>query len=270
MAHTTFEHPKARTCMKLILIALLLLFTACADEAVPGGEETTSPAKTEEQTQTTEGETEQQEDVTENASEAETTQTEPSDIQDAQEQTEPEGTNATTEFTNAEFRAIYWGPGELPPTVWLERLSDTPNEADPTEWPENQLFTIRTEKAESILGSDLQAGAMYTVTTDEKGAVTQMQPVPGMLQESTNDYPEIVQFLSEEIDETKMHLENGLTMLITGETVLIDNEEHLLVLFGSNREGQFVREYHYAIHPETMQLYYLDILQDEWIGMGVG
>lgn len=97
-----------------------------------------------------------------------------------------------------------------------------------------------------------------------------MQPVPGMPQESTNDYPEIVQFLSEEIDETKMHLENGLTMLITGETVLIDNEEHLLVLFGSNREGQFVREYHYAIHPETMQLYYLDILQDEWIGMGVG
>lgn len=119
MAHTTFEHPKARTCMKLILIALLLLFTACADEAVPGGEETTSPAKTEEQTQTTEGETEQQEDVTENASEAETTQTEPSDIQDAQEQTEPEGTNATTEFTNAEFRAIYWGPGSfLQPSGW--------------------------------------------------------------------------------------------------------------------------------------------------------
>ena len=135
--------------MKLILIALLLLFTACADEAVPGGEETTSPAKTEERTQTTEGETEQQEDVTENASEAETTQTEPSDIQDAQNKQNP-GHKRNNRVYQCRIPCDLLGPGGfLQLSGW--RLSDTPNEADPTEWPENQLFTIRTEKAESIL-----------------------------------------------------------------------------------------------------------------------
>lgn len=89
----------------------------------------------------------------------------------------------------AEFFAVFWGTGELPPTVWIDEVevNETPAPAGDTYGtspyhdyktvsPGSLLYTVRSESAPEILGGDLIPGTIYRVRTDEKGAVEEMTP----------------------------------------------------------------------------------------------
>lgn len=65
-------------------------------------------------------------------------------------------------------------------------------------------------------------------------------------------------------NEAKEYLNAGMTILFTGETIVLNGEDCYLVDLGTNREEQFVREIHYAVNIKTRQVYRYDALTDTW------
>lgn len=64
-------------------------------------------------------------------------------------------------------------------------------------------------------------------------------------------------------DEVKQCCENGMTILYTGDSQIIDGNECMLFALGTEQEDQFVREQYYAVSGDT--IYYYDAFDDEWI-----
>lgn len=64
-------------------------------------------------------------------------------------------------------------------------------------------------------------------------------------------------------DEVKQCCENGMTMLYTGDSQIVDGNECMLFALGTEHEDEFVREQYYAVSGDTV--YYYDAFDDEWI-----
>ncbi len=90
---------------------------------------------------------------------------------------------------SAEFFAVFWDTGEIPPSLWMDPVElnqETAPAGDPAatspfhnytnENPGTILFTLRPEVAETVLSGELLPGTVYRVKTDEKGAILEMTP----------------------------------------------------------------------------------------------
>lgn len=64
-------------------------------------------------------------------------------------------------------------------------------------------------------------------------------------------------------DEVRRCCEQGMAMLYTGDSQIVDGNECLLFALGTEQEDQFVREQYYAVSGDTV--YYYDEIDDEWI-----
>lgn len=65
-------------------------------------------------------------------------------------------------------------------------------------------------------------------------------------------------------DDIKEHLDMGMAILYTDETIMLDDADCYLVELGTNHEDQFVREFHYAVNTTTEQVYLYDVIMDTW------
>ena len=69
-------------------------------------------------------------------------------------------------------------------------------------------------------------------------------------------------------DEVKAALEQGMRLLYTEETQIIEGRPCLLFALGTDRDGQFVRERYYGVCDNLIYTY--DVLSDTWEVLGVG
>lgn len=71
-----------------------------------------------------------------------------------------------------------------------------------------------------------------------------------------------------ERDEIIDRLDQGMVLLYTGETQVIDGKECMLFSVGTDNEEHFVSEYYYAVCDNMV--YYYDAIKDEWGELGMG
>ena len=69
-------------------------------------------------------------------------------------------------------------------------------------------------------------------------------------------------------DEVKAAVEQGMRLLYTEETQIIEGRPCLLFALGTDRDGQFVRERYYGVCDNLIYTY--DVLSDTWEVLGVG
>lgn len=206
---------------------------------------------------------------------------------------------------NDEFYAVFWEHGEFYESIWLDDVDWTPPLEDDfaTDYPlqmtlyendkyESILYKVNPDKEFEILGDNMFKGTVYYVETDENGNMVELidADYKKYLEESGEDFagetdyyfeegsedyidPEfadlIFSFLKD-IVEVQEYLEDGMSILFTGETIIIDDEECYFVFLGTNLEESFVREIHYAVNTNTGQVYRYDILNDTWEVMSLG
>lgn len=162
--------------------------------------------------------------------------------------------------------------------------------------PVSALYSILAGEITEILGDDLFPGEVYYVETDENGKVKHLISAERktFLEESQDDYSHgdlgddfagatdyyfeegsedymdseftdlMFSILLNDIVEIREYLDTGMSILFTGETIIIDDEECYFVFLGTNSEETFVREIHYAVNMITGQVYSYDILNDTW------
>ena len=65
-----------------------------------------------------------------------------------------------------------------------------------------------------------------------------------------------------EADEVKFAVENGMKIMYTGDTQMIEGRTCLLFALGTDREGQFVRERYYGVCDNLIYAY--DAVSDTW------
>ena len=69
-----------------------------------------------------------------------------------------------------------------------------------------------------------------------------------------------------EADEVKSAVEQGMKIMYTGDTQMIEGRTCLLFALGTDREGQFVRECYYGVCDNLVYTY--DVLNDTWAVLG--
>lgn len=193
---------------------------------------------------------------------------------------------------NKEFYAVFWGHGVHYESIWLDEVQWTPPEEEDdystlypramTLYEDNNpgsvLYTIDPEKSFDILGDDMFKGEVYYVETDENGNIVQLinAEYKRYLEECSDNYIDleiedlIYDIITNDIVEIQEYLDDGMSILLTGETTIIDGEECYDVVLGTDHEETFVREIHYAVNIFTRQVYKYDILNDTWETMGAG
>lgn len=183
---------------------------------------------------------------------------------------------------NDAFYAVFWGHGVHYESIWIDDIEWTardedynPNYPVPMHIHENEelestLYNVDQDNKFDILGDDMWKGEVYYVETDEIGNIVHLiaadhkrfldQNFDVYMDETKDEIFNIVQ----EIDEIQEHLNNGMSILFTGETTIIDGEEYYEIELGTNHEEVFVREIHYAVNLITRQVYEYDVLNDIW------
>ena len=71
-------------------------------------------------------------------------------------------------------------------------------------------------------------------------------------------------------DEIKDRMNEGMGIISTGDTVVIDDSECLIYAVGTGNEDNFIREFLYAFSPDTYERYYYDEENDKWDVLGMG
>ena len=183
---------------------------------------------------------------------------------------------------NDEFYAVFWGHGVHYESIWLDEVEWEPREEayDPNypvpmivhenELKESILYKVDNDNKFDILGDDMFKGDIYYVKTDKGGIIVELISADRkmFLEESSEEYmdeiKEIIYFIIEDIDEIKENLANGMSLLFTGETTLIDGEECYEISLGTNYDEVFIREKHYAVNISTEQVYEYNVLNDVW------
>lgn len=200
-------------------------------------------------------------------------------------------TYAGTPRKNEAFYAVFWGEEVSHASVWLDDVEWTPaigaeyNGVYPEKMMlyENDergslLYTVDAMQAFDILGDDLFKGEVYYVETDEEGHVIQLidADYKAFLESSADDYVDsgmedlVFEIFTDGIVEIQEHLNRGMLMLFTGETIIIDGQQCYKVVLGTNHDEVFVNEIHYAVNPKTRQVYEYDVLNDTWKALAVG
>lgn len=192
---------------------------------------------------------------------------------------------------NDAFYAVFWEHGVLYESIWLDDVDWTPSYEDdiPTKYPrqmevyendkyESILYNVNPDKKFEILGDNMFKGTVYYVETDNNGNLIELidADYKKYLEESPEDYIDseiedlIFDIIINDIEEVQAYLDDGLSILFTGETTVIDGEECYDVALGRDYEDQFVREIHYAVNINSRQVYRLDIINDVWEIVGAG
>ncbi len=199
---------------------------------------------------------------------------------------------------NESFYAVFWGHQDLFESIWLDRVYWTPpvDEEYVTDYPrpmtlyerdrnESIVYNVAPEKDFEILGDNMFKGTVYYVETDENGNMIELidAAYKDYLEEGGDDYidealydyvdPEIkdliYHIIMTDIFEIQEYLDDGMNILFTGESIIIDDEECYFVFLGTGQEESFVREIHYAVNPYTEQVYRYDTINDIWETVGV-
>ena len=183
---------------------------------------------------------------------------------------------------NDEFYAVFWGHGVHYESIWLDEVEWTPREEgyDPNypvpmivhenEEKESVLYNVDQNNKFDILGDDMFKGDIYYVKTDQEGIIVDLISAERkmFLEESSEEYmdeiKEMIYFIIEDIDEIQENLANGMSILFTGETTIIDGEECYEISLGTDHDQVFVREIHYAVNISTEQVYEYNVLNDVW------
>ena len=183
---------------------------------------------------------------------------------------------------NDEFYAVFWGHGVHYESIWIDDVEWEPREEDynfnypvpmivnENEVKESILYKVDSDKKFDILGDDMFKGDIYYVKTDERGIIVELISAGRkmFLEESAEEYiseiKEIIYFIIDDIDEIQEKLANGMSILFTGETTIIDGEECYEISLGTDHDQVFVREIHYAVNISTEQVYEYNVLKDVW------
>ena len=183
---------------------------------------------------------------------------------------------------NDEFYAVFWGHGVHYESIWIDDVEWEPREEDynfnypvpmivnENEVKESILYKVDSDKKFDILGDDMFKGDIYYVKTDERGIIVELISAGRkmFLEESAEEYiseiKEIIYFIIDDIDEIQEKLANGMSILFTGETTIIDGEECYEISLGTDHDQVFVREIHYAVNISTEQVYEYNVLNDIW------
>lgn len=196
-----------------------------------------------------------------------------------------------------EFYAVYWGTGADQKSLWLDAVRWTPPvEADDEQEPiysrkmihyendiaESVLYQISPDEIVEILGDDLAVGEVYFVQTDAEGNVIHFigADYKAWLEDGAAIYEietSIFEALSS-IDEIKAQLDSGMAVLFNGETLIYEEDEcydipageYYNVAVGTNHDGHFVRETHYAVSIDTYQVYRYDVLSETYEPLAKG
>lgn len=80
----------------------------------------------------------------------------------------------------------------------------------------------------------------------------------------------ISDILFNQCEETKKYLDDGMSILFTGETISIDGEDCYEVYLGTNHKEVFVKDIHYAVNINTWQVYRYNVLNDIWEPLTMG
>ena len=169
---------------------------------------------------------------------------------------------------NDEFYAVFWGHGVHYESIWIDDVEWEPREEDynfnypvpmivnENEVKESILYKVDSDKKFDILGDDMFKGDIYYVKTDERGIIVELISAGRkmFLEESAEEY----------ISEIQEKLANGMSILFTGETTIIDGEECYEISLGTDHDQVFVREIHYAVNISTEQVYEYNVLKDVW------
>lgn len=181
---------------------------------------------------------------------------------------------------NEEFEAVFWGKGADGQSLWFDDAICTPSGADDelvyprmmtyyeNDVLESVLYGIAPDQMSEVLGDDLFQGEVYYVETNEQGQITELMPADRKRFMDSGSFTvetqlEIIDIISS-VEEVKEYLDLDMSILITGETTILDGEECYDVSLGTDHEDQFVQEAHYAVNIFTRQVYYYDVLNDEW------
>lgn len=194
----------------------------------------------------------------------------------------------TGEVTQAEIRkndaffGVFWGHGVPYESIWIDDVQWTAREEDynpnypvpmlihENEEPESALYHINPDQNMDILGDDLFKGEVYYVETDEKGNIITLMAADHkrFIDQNADEYIDDIQgaifSIINDIDEIKGYLDNGLSVLFTEETNIIDGGQCYMIALGTNHEEVFVQERHYAVNIETRQVFEYKVLEDIW------
>lgn len=200
---------------------------------------------------------------------------------------------------NDEFYAVYWGMGSQGKSLWLDDARWTPEEEGEVSWvypremtcyendvPESILYNIAPHEMGDILGDDLFPGQIYFVQTDEDGNVIHFigaerkrfleqdwdeewveewsQEGDGETDLDSEKETLIIDIIENDVEEVAAYLKAGMSIMITGGTMMLDDEAYYLVELGTDHKEHFVTEIFYAVNIITRQVYRYDVLDDRW------
>ena len=189
---------------------------------------------------------------------------------------------------NEDYYVVYWGMGPDKKSMWVDDVSWSPPHEDDyerlypramnrytTDVAESVLCNIAPDSISEVLGEDLTRGGVYFIELDENGHISYLIDAERkyFLEEDYMDYELemlIYDIFENDLEETKEYLEMGMSILISGETEIIEDEECYYVFLGTDHQESFVREVIYAINPDTLQVYRFDVLNDTWESLTMG
>lgn len=183
---------------------------------------------------------------------------------------------------NDEFYAVFWGHGVHNESIWIDdvewepgyegynRNYPVPMIVHENEEKESVLYNVDPDNKFEILGDDMFKGEAYYVTTDERGYIVELIGAERkkFLEESSEEYREKIRYeisiIIEDIDEIQEYLDSGMSLLLTGEIIIIDDWECNEFALGTNHEEVFVREIYYAANLDLGIVYEYNVLDDIW------
>lgn len=183
---------------------------------------------------------------------------------------------------NDEFYAIFWGYGIHNENIWIDDVEWTERDEDynpnypvpmivhENKEKESTLYNLDQDKKVDILGDDIFKGDVYFVQTNSKGNIVELisadykKFLEQSSEETENEIKDQIFRVIKGMKDIQEYLDNGMSILLTGETTIINGKECYEVFLGTNHEEIFVREIHYAVNLLTCQVYKYDVLNDIW------
>ncbi|NLB41464.1 MAG: hypothetical protein GX815_04255 [Clostridiales bacterium] len=193
---------------------------------------------------------------------------------------------------DTEFHGVFWGKGVDGKSLWINEVHWWMDEEDDFErgyprrmalyendLPESILYSIAPDRISEILGEDFFPGEVYSIRTDDQGKIVDFIGLEYKAflgggfddaEPETGDvklYALIFDIIENDIEEIQEYLNAGMSILIDGETVTIDDEDCFYIILGTNHEEHFVQEIFYAVNIFTRQIYRYDFITDTWYSL---
>lgn len=191
-----------------------------------------------------------------------------------------------------EFYAVYWGNDEVKSeSIWLDDTWYTPSDEEEffrkyyipmtiyeNKDPESVLYKMSRNFEVEILEDKMSKGQVYYFTTDKNGDIIKILDAQiqrdlenGFINNIDEDTKfEIFEIFTIVVEDTKQYIDDGMSVLLTGEIVTLDGEDFIVADFGRYPEGKFTREIRCAININTEQIIRYNFLTKQWEYLSVG